>query len=125
MICGPAKFVSIAKREFKAFADADVTLQPNATVNERLYNGDGSSRKRKQVGGWKATGIQVQIDPERGDIEFLDDVHDSVIDVECSVTMADNNIYSGVGGTEGEITYSLNNGAASLELSGEGRLKKL
>jgi len=125
MICGPAKFVSIATREFKAVADADVTLQPNATVNERLFNGDGSSRKRKQVGGWKATGITVQVDPYRGDIEFLDDVHDSTEDVECSVTMADNNIYSGVGGTEGEVTYSLNNGAASFELAGEGRLKKL
>ena len=125
MICGPAKFVSIAKREFKAVADADVTLQPNASVNERLFNGDGSSRKRKQVAGWKATGIQVQADPSRDDIEFLDDVHDANEDVECSVTMADDNIYSGVGGTEGEITWSLNNGVASFELSGEGRLKKL
>lgn len=124
-LAGPVKTVSIAGREFRCVGDADWTVQLGGYTNERLVNGDGSTRPRKTPVVWKASGGAVEVDPDNEDLEFLESVKNGVSDVPIVITMADDNSYSGVGNLEGELSYSPNNASASFELTGEGRLKKL
>ena len=124
-IAGPAKTISVAGREFRIIGDADIGRQLGGFTKERLSNGDGSSRPRMTPIPWALTGISVEVDNDNEDQEFLENVKDSPDDVPIVITYADDNPYSGLGSIDGELTYSNNDAAASFDLKGSGKLKKL
>lgn len=124
-IAGPAKTISISGREFRVVGDADIGRQLGGFTKERLPNGDGSSRQRMTPIPWALTGISVEVDNDNEDQEFLEAVKDSPDDVPIVITYSDDSSYSGLGSIDGELSYSNNNAAASFDLKGSGKLKKL
>lgn len=124
-IGGPLESVSIAGREFKVAADADVGRKMGGFENEYQSNGDGSARMIKTRVPWSLGAVKVEVDDERGDQEFLDATKDSQADVDISATFISGAVYVGIGNISGELSYSAGSATAEFELSGPGKLKKL
>ena len=124
-IGGPLETISIAGREFRCTADADVSRKFGGFENEYQSNGDGSARMIKTPVTWQLGGVAVEIDNDNNDQEYLESVKDSQDDVDIVATYTDGNSYTGRGNIEGELTYSNNSAAASFDLKGPGKLKKL
>lgn len=124
-IGGPLESVSIAGREFKVTADADVGRKLGGFENEYQSNGDGSARMIKTRVPWTLGSMTVEIDDDRGDQEFLDQVKDSAADVDISATFISGAVYVGTGNISGEFVANSASASAGFELSGPGKLKKL
>lgn len=124
-IGGPPESVSISGREFRCTADADVSRMLGGFTNEHQSNGDGSTRMIKTPVPWSLGGVSVEIDSDNSDQEFLEDVKDSQVDVDIVISYTDGSAYAGRGNIDGEMTYSNNSAAATFDLKGPGRLKKL
>lgn len=122
---GPLETVSIAGREFRCTADSDINRKFGGFENEYQPNGDGSARMIKTRINWLLGGVGVEIDNDNNDQEYLEAVKDSQDDVDIVATYTDGNSYTGRGNISGELSYSNNSAAASFDLSGPGKLKKL
>ena len=122
---GPPESVSIAGREFACTADADVSRKLGGYENERMSNGDTTSRMIKTPVPWTLGGVSVEIDNDNSDQEFLEAVKDGQDDVDVVISYTDGSSYAGVGNIDGELTYSNNSAAATFDLKGGGKLRKL
>lgn len=122
---GPPESVSIAGREFRCTGDNDVSRSLGGFVNEHQPNGDGSTRIIKTRVPWSLGGVNVEIDNDNSDQEFLEDVKDSQVDVDIAISYTDGTSYAGRGNIDGEMSYSNNSASATFDLKGPGRLKKL
>lgn len=122
---GPPETVSIAGREFRCTADADVSRMFGGFTNEHQSNGDGSTRMIKTPVPWTLGGVSVEIDNDNNDQEYLEDVKDSQDEVDVVISYTDGSSYTGRGNIDGELSYSNNSAAATFDLKGPGKLKKL
>lgn len=121
-IGGPIERVSIAGRAFSVAQDADVTRKLGGKENEIQLNGDGTGRTIQTRVAWSLTGLQLSIDDEATDQEFLQEVSDRAAYVPINVTFASGETYGGTGTVTGELTASSANATGSLTLSGPGKL---
>lgn len=121
-IGGSIESVSIKNRLFPVAADADVTITLGGFNNEVQSNGNGSTRQVKTRVPWMLDGVQVELDNNRGDLEFLQEVADGEDDVVIALTMVDGNVYQGQGTLEGEVTRSTQTATGPLAMKGPGKL---
>jgi len=119
---GSIEKLSIRGRIFPVAADAEVNRKLGGFENEVQPNGNGTARKIMTAVPWLLDGVQVEIDDGRGDLEFLQEIADSLELVSIAITLANRTTYQGTGTITGEIQASSQNTTASISLSGQGTL---
>lgn len=124
-IGGPIETVAIAGREFRCTGDSDVNRKFGGFENAIEPNGDGSCRLIKTPTKWMLGGVTVEIDDDAGDQEYLDAVQDAQDFVDVVITYTSGANYNATGQIEGELSYSNSSAAATFDLAGPRKLKKL
>lgn len=118
MTGGSVQGVTLNGRYFPVDKEADVSIVLGGYINEKLANGDGSSRNKKTrvIGGVK--GLVLSCDNDRSDQEFIQLLADSTTDFDYDVTLVDGTVYSGLGQVEGEFEYKTMDSTCELEIKG-------
>ena len=119
---GSIESISIRGRLFPVAADAEVQRKLGGFENELQPNGDGSARLIKTRVPWMLDGLTVEIDEDRGDHEFLQEIADDSDYVPVTITFASGSTWQGRGTISGELQVSSQNATASFSLGGPGAL---
>ena len=122
---GSIESVTLAGRRFPVAADNEVQRKLGGFENELQSNGDGSQREIKTRTAWELTGVQLSIEDDRGDDEYLTDLQNSVGYFSVTVTYVSGVTYGGQGQIVGEPQASSQNATKQLDLSGPGRLERI
>jgi len=117
---GSIESVSIRGRLFPVAADADATLKLGGFENEVQANGDGSARIVKSRVPWGIDGLQIEIDHDRADLQFLWEVSAEQDYVVITLTMASGHTYQGRGMITGEFGGSTQSATAPVNMMGPG-----
>lgn len=123
-VVGPIQDVSINGRTFAVAEDADVSRNLGGRQNTLLRNGNGTVRVQQNNVAWSLSGLQLAVDDDAGDHEFLQNIANSGNLVPMNITYASGVVYGGQGTITDEMTYSSASGTASVTLSGQGQLAK-
>lgn len=123
-IGGSIESVSLEGRNFAVGADAEASRKLGGFDNEVSANGDGTARLIKTRTPWTLEGLTIEIDDERGDHEFLQELADRNDVFPISVTYASGETYQGRGQITGDLQSSSQNASAAISLSGPGKLTK-
>jgi len=118
MLAGPFESHTIAGRRFVCDGDDDAVMQMNGKQNEMKPSGDSSNRVIQSRVPGVLEGTNIVFDPERGDVEFLQDIKDRGATVDYSGTTNDGIIYSGSVVITGDLKFSFKNGTVPITLSG-------
>lgn len=119
---GSIESVTINGRIFAVAADVEVQRKLGGFENEVQANGDGTARNVKTRVPWALSGLAVEVDDNRGDHEFLQDLSDRSAYVPVAITYASGVVYQGRGSIVGELQFSNQNSAAAFDMSGPGKL---
>lgn len=117
---GSIESISIRGRLFPVAADADSNLKLGGFETEIMPNGDGSGRKVKTRVPWVMDGLTVEVDHDRGDLEFLQERANEDGFVAITITYASGVTFQASGSVTDELQFSSQNATASLSLSGPG-----
>ncbi|MCL2093819.1 MAG: hypothetical protein FWH12_06455 [Treponema sp.] len=119
MAAGPAESIVIAGRRFACNADDDVTVQLPGYTNETKMHGDGGAHVSKSRKPGKISGLNVVIDHENDDLEFLQEHADRHDYLDISLTLCDGRVYAGSMQITGDSTAEgTKEGFAPVELEG-------
>ena len=119
MASGPAESITIAGRRFVCNADDDVNIQLPGWTNEIKMHGDGSSHNAKSRKPGKIDSLNVYIDHERKDLEYLQEQADKHSNLDISLTLCDGIVYAGSMQITGDATAEgTKEGYAPLTLEG-------
>jgi hypothetical protein len=121
---GPIEEVNIDGRRFVVAADADAERDLGGFTNEVSPNGDGSARLLKTRKAWKLSGLSLEINSNRGDLEYLQGKADSKEFFPISVKHCDGAVYGGSGQITGDIKASGMKAVCPVEFSGPKKLEK-
>lgn len=123
-IGGPIQELSWAGRTFKSAGDASVSISlggKNITIEP---NGDSSVRPVQTVMAWSCEGAALNIDPDMGDLEFLQAGTDAARQEVFTVTLCEGSVYQGRGYVVGEIKVDTSKSTAAVNFGGGGKLTK-
>lgn len=120
---GVARTITIDARPFGGGGPVSINL--GGTLTEVTYTGTGEPIYSAEPQGWKVTGCRVAIDPEKQDLEFLQDNASGTIMVTCSVEFQDRTSYTGTGKIVGEVTYNSESGMAEFEMKGRKKMEQI
>jgi hypothetical protein len=121
-IGGSIESISIRGRLFPVPADADVNRKVGGFETEIQANGDGSARKIMTRVPWMLDGITVEIDEDRADHEFLQEIADDPGYVAITITYASGATWQARGTISGELQVSSQNATASFSMGGPGAM---
>lgn len=121
---GPVEEVTIDGRRFSVAADADATRELGGFTNEVAPNGDGTARILKTRKSWKVGGLQLEVNSNRGDQEFLQQKSDSKEFYPITMTMCDGSVFAGQGIISGDLQASTMKATAGVEFSGPKKLER-
>lgn len=121
---GSIQETSIAGRTFTVAFDTDSNRDLGGFTNEVEPNGNGTGRLIKNRKKWMVDGLNVEIDDDRGDQEFLQNVSDGNGFVVISVTYVSGAVYEGSGILTGDFAAGSQAATAPVILGGPGRLTK-
>ena len=121
-IGGSIQAVSIRGRNFPVAADADASRKVGGFENEIQPNGDGTARKIMTRVAWMISGITLEINEDRGDQAFLQEIADLDDFVDMTITFASQRTWMGKGTITDEINFSSQNSTAGVTFSGPGSL---
>lgn len=124
MIGGPITELSWAGRSFKSAGDASVSIGLGGKTNANESNGDSSVRVIQTVAPWSCEGAALNIDPDNGDQEFLQERTDAGAKEIFTVTLASGVVYQGKGTTVGELKFDTSKATAAINFGGGGKLTK-
>jgi hypothetical protein len=119
---GSIESISIRGRLFPVAADAEANKKLGGWENEVQSNGNGSARLVKTRVPWLIDGLVVEVNDDRADAEFLQEIADGLELVSITVTYASGITYQGTGTVTSELQSSSQNATASVTLSGAGTL---
>jgi hypothetical protein len=119
---GSIESISIRGRLFAVASDADASRKLGGFENEIQSNGDGSARIVKTRVPWSLSGIVVDINEDRADQEFLQEISDEKDYVTMAITFASGVTYQGRGMITGEMQMASQASTAELNLMGPGEL---
>jgi len=123
-IGGSIESVTLAGREFPVAADAESQRKLGGFENEVQANGDGSTRTVKTRVPWSIDGLTLEVDDDRGDQEFLQDLSDANTDFAFGANFVSGATYQGTGQIVGETQVSSQNATAAVSFMGPGVLTK-
>lgn len=119
---GSIESVSIRGRLFPVASDADVSRKLGGFENEVQANGDGSARNIKTRMPWMLGGLQIEVDENRADQQFLQEIADGNEFVAVAITYASGATYQGEGTITDALEFSSQTSTASVSLNGRGNL---
>lgn len=122
---GSIESVNLDGRDFAVAADAEGQRKLGGFENEVQANGDGeTARLIKTRVPLMVEGLTLEVDNDRGDQEFLQELADAFDFFAGAVTYADGTVWQGNVAITGELKYNSANATASVSLSGPGKLVK-
>lgn len=121
---GSIESVTLEGRIFPVAADAESQRKLGGFENEVQANGDGTARLIKTRVPLSIEGLTVEIDDNRGDHEFLQDLSDRNDFFPIVITYASGASYQGTAQLTGGAQASSQNATAAINLMGPGKLTK-
>lgn len=115
---GSIESISIRGRLFAVAADAEANRKLGGFENEVQPNGNGTARLVKTRVAWILDGLTVEINDDRADHEFLQEIADGNDFVPITITLASGVTYQGTGTITGEMQMGTQASTAQLSLSG-------
>jgi hypothetical protein len=119
---GSIESVTLAGRNFAVAADAEAQRKLGGFENEVQANGDGTARLIKTRVPLSIDGLMLEIDDDRADQEFLQELSDSPDFFAIVISYASGKDYQGTAQIVGETQASSQNATASVSLMGPGIL---
>ena len=123
-IGGSIESVSLDGRNFAVAADAEAQRKLGGFENEVQANGDGNARLIKTRVPLSIDGLTIEVDDDRGDHEFLQDLSNRNDFFPVAITYASGVTYQGRAQITGELQSSSQNATAAVSLMGPGLLTK-
>jgi hypothetical protein len=121
-IGGSIQSISIRGRLFPVASDADANIQLGGFQNEVSPNGNGTARLLKTRVAWMVDGLQVELDHGRADLEFLQEIADSLEFVDFTIELVDGTVFQGEGQLVDEIQGSTQSATATITVHGQQKL---
>lgn len=121
---GSIESVTLDGRNFPVAADAEAQRKLGGFENEVQANGNGTARLIKTRVPLSIDGLTIEIDDDRGDHEFLQDLANENDFFPIAITYANGETYQGKAQITGELQSSSQNATASVSLMGPGILTK-
>lgn len=121
---GSIESISIRGRLFPVASDAEANKKLGGFENEVASNGDGTARKLMTRVPWSIDGLQIEIDDNRADAEFLQEIADELDYVAITMTLASGVTYEGTGTIVDEIQSSSQSATATVNFMGPGTLQQ-
>jgi len=121
---GSIESISMGGRLFAVPADVEAQRKLGGFENEVQANGDGGARLIKTRVPLSIDGLTVEIDDDRGDHEFLQDLTNQNDFFTIVITYASGADYQGSAQIVGEIQVSSQNATGAVSLMGPGLLTK-
>lgn len=121
---GSIESVTLGGRIFAVPADAEAQRKLGGFENEVQANGDGTARLIKTRYPLSIVGLTVEIDDDRGDQEFLQELSNRNDFFPVVISYASGSDYQGRAQIVGEVQASSQNATASVSLNGPGIITK-
>lgn len=121
---GSIESISLRGRNFAVAADAESQRKLGGWENEVQANGNGDARLIKTRVPLSIDGLTLEVDDDRGDHEFLQEIANANDFVTLAITYASGLTYQGRAQIIGELQANSMNATASVSLSGPGILTK-
>lgn len=121
---GSIESVTLDGREFPVAADAEAQRKLGGFENEVMANGNGTARLIKTRVPLSITGLVIEVDDDRGDQEFVQNLANRNDFFPMAITYASGNTYQGTAQIVGENPASSQNATMAIDLSGPGILTK-
>ena len=121
---GSIESVILDGRIFPVAADAEAQRKLGGFENEVQANGDGSARMIKTRVPLSIDGLTLEVDDDRGDHEFLQELSDRNDFWPLIISYASGNDYQGTAQIVGETQASSQNATAAVSLMGPGILTR-
>ena len=121
-IGGSIESVSIRGRLFAVAADADGSRKLGGFENEVQPNGNATARIIKTRVAWMLGGLQVEVDENRADQQFLQEIADGNEFVAVAITYASGAVYQGEGTVTDALEFSSQTATATVAMQGRGVL---
>lgn len=121
---GSIESVTLDGREFAVAADAEAQRKLGGFENEVQANGNGTARLIKTRVPLSIDGLTVEIDDDRGDSEFLQNLSNRNDFYPIAITYASGITYQGTAQIVGETQSSSQSAMAAVSLMGPGILTK-
>lgn len=112
--------ISIRGRLFPVSADVDSNMMIGGFTSEVIANGDGSARKILTRTPWSIDGLVIEVDHDRGDLEYLQQRAAEPGFVDITITFASQITWQGSGTVVDEQLFGSQNSVIPLKLSGPG-----
>ena len=123
-IGGSIESITLSGRGFAVAADAEAQRKIGGFENEVQANGDGTARLIKTRVPLALDGLTIEIDDDRGDHEFLQELSDQNDFFPIVISYASGEDYQGTAQIVGETQASSQSASASISLMGPGILTK-
>lgn len=121
---GSIESITLDGRNFAVAADAEAQRKLGGFENEVQSNGDGTARLIKTRVPLSLDGMTLEIDDDRADQEFLQDLSNRNDFFPVVISYASGNDYQGTAQLVGETQASSQSATASVSLMGPGVLTK-
>lgn len=121
---GSIESITLDGRGFAVAADAEAQRKLGGFENEVQANGDGTARLIKTRVPLSIDGLTVEIDDDRADQEFLQELSNRNDFFPVVISYASGNDYQGTAQIVGETQTSSQNATAAVSLMGPGVLTK-
>ena len=123
-IGGSLESVNLSGREFKVAADTDSTRSLGGFSTDFEMNGDGTGRPIKTRVPAMFSGLVIEINDDRGDQEFIQNLSDAKDLFVAGVTYVGGATYQGRMTITGELNFNSQNATMTIELKGPAKLTK-
>lgn len=121
---GSIESITLDGREFPVAADAESQRKLGGFENEVQANGDGSARLIKTRVPLSIDGLTVEINDDRGDQEYMQELSNRNDFFPIAITYVSGNTYQGRAQITGEFQVSSQNSTGAVSLMGPGLLTK-
>lgn len=122
-IGGSIQSLTLSGREFAVAGDAEAQRKIGGFENEVQANGNGTARLIKTRVPLSLDGLTLEIDDNRADAEFLQDLTNTSDYFALGITYASGLTYQGTAQIVGETQTSSQNATAAVSFMGPGILQ--
>lgn len=116
---GTFESITLAGRRFVCDAECEPEVDLTGYANEAAVNGDGSFRIVKTRKINCIEGIEIQVDVNLGDLDFIKDLQNSSEVFAFTATRVDGNIYSGEVIFTGDVKFKEKTSTMEVAVSGK------
>ncbi|MBQ6782299.1 MAG: hypothetical protein IJP62_13900 [Treponema sp.] len=120
---GAFESIVLKDRRYTCDAEDEPEVDLNEFDNEVKANSDGTFRTVKTRKVQSISGLNIEIDVDRGDLDHIKELKGSLESFSISATRVDGHVYSGSVMIVGETKY--NDKANTMEISLQGKIRML